>query len=121
MSGEFSHILKEARRKFNEGMNWIDFSNMFFSQGSPYVPKDPEERERYLESEEFQEIVNMKHDLEKKQEDVEEPEYSGRVNLRLPRSLHRDLAVIAEREQTSLNSMMVVFLAQSVVKYKSQL
>lgn len=40
--------------------------------------------------------------------------YSGKVNLRMPRSLHRDLARRAEEEGVSLNQFMVVVLARAV-------
>jgi antitoxin HicB len=42
--------------------------------------------------------------------------YSGKVNLRMPRSLHRDLARRAEDEGVSLNQFMVVALARAVGK-----
>ena len=38
-------------------------------------------------------------------------EYSGKFNLRLPKSLHRRLAELAEREAVSLNQLVVSFLA----------
>jgi antitoxin HicB len=41
-------------------------------------------------------------------------DYSGKVNLRMPKSLHRDLARRAEAEGVSLNQVMVTILAQSV-------
>lgn len=40
--------------------------------------------------------------------------YSGKVNLRMPRSLHRDLAHRAEQEGVSLNQVMITALARSV-------
>lgn len=49
---------------------------------------------------------------------IPEPEepltYSGKVNLRMPKSLHRDLARRAEEENVSLNQLMVTALARSV-------
>lgn len=39
--------------------------------------------------------------------------YSGRVNLRMPKSLHRDLVRRAEEEGVSLNQLMVTALAQT--------
>ena len=42
-----------------------------------------------------------------------EKAYSGKVNLRMPKSLHRDLARRAE-EGMSLNQFMVVALARTV-------
>jgi antitoxin HicB len=41
-------------------------------------------------------------------------EYSGKVNLRMPKSLHRDLVRRAGREGVSLNQFMVTTLARSV-------
>ena len=46
-------------------------------------------------------------------------EYSGKVNLRMPRSLHRDLARRAEEEGVSLNQFMVVALARAVGEERS--
>lgn len=39
-------------------------------------------------------------------------EYSGKFNLRLPRSLHRDLAEAAERDGVSLNQYVVMLLSR---------
>lgn len=41
-------------------------------------------------------------------------EYSGKVNLRMPKSLHRDLARKASEEGVSLNQLMITVLARSV-------
>jgi len=41
-----------------------------------------------------------------------EEEYSGRILLRLPRSLHRRLAQAARREEVSLNQYIVSLLAR---------
>jgi antitoxin HicB len=42
--------------------------------------------------------------------------FSGRVNLRMPKSLHRDLVREAEAEGVSLNQMMVSALARAVAR-----
>lgn len=39
-------------------------------------------------------------------------DFSGKVNLRMPKSLHRDLARQAEEEGVSLNQLMVSYLAR---------
>ena len=41
-------------------------------------------------------------------------EYSGRILLRMPRSLHRDLADKAHLEGVSLNQFIVITLARAV-------
>ena len=57
-------------------------------------------------------------DLEKEKEPIPEPfgarKFSGKFVVRLPRSLHRQLAETAEREGVSLNQFINVALAQSV-------
>ncbi len=40
--------------------------------------------------------------------------YSGKVNLRMPKTLHRDLARRAEQEGVSLNQVMLDALSRSV-------
>lgn len=40
--------------------------------------------------------------------------YSGKFVLRLPRSLHRQLAILARAESTSLNQLLVAMLAEGV-------
>lgn len=43
-------------------------------------------------------------------------EYSGRFVLRVPRSLHRDLALRAEENGTSLNTLCVQYLSAGLAK-----
>lgn len=52
--------------------------------------------------------------MERRNKVIEEREYSGRIHLRMPRSLHRDLAHRAEQENVSLNQLIVTALARSV-------
>lgn len=56
-------------------------------------------------------------DMERSGEPIPEPfgerVYSGRFNLRIPRSLHRRLAMAAEREGVSLNSYVAQKLASA--------
>jgi len=44
----------------------------------------------------------------------EDREYSGKFNVRLPRSLHRKLDQMAEREGVSLNQFLVSTLSRAV-------
>jgi hypothetical protein len=39
-------------------------------------------------------------------------EYSGKFNVRLPRSLHRELVAVAERQGVSLNQYVVCLLSR---------
>lgn len=48
-------------------------------------------------------------------------DYSGKLNLRMPKSLHRDLVRKAEEEGVSLNQLMVANLARSVNEIRRRL
>ena len=47
-------------------------------------------------------------------------EYSGRFNIRIPRSLHRRLAELADREAVSLNQCVVSLLASAEAQSRSE-
>lgn len=47
-------------------------------------------------------------------------EYSGRFNVRLPRSLHRRLAELAGHEAVSLNQCVVALLAQGEAQSRAE-
>ena len=51
---------------------------------------------------------------------VEAEEYSGRLLVRLPRYLHRQLALRAERENTSRNQLVVAMLAEGMGEWTAQ-
>jgi antitoxin HicB len=47
-------------------------------------------------------------------EPVENTEFSGRLVLRMPKSLHKKAAILAERDGISLNQFIVMSLAENV-------
>jgi len=49
-----------------------------------------------------------------------EKHYSGRFNVRIPRSLHQKLAEMAEKEGVSLNHLLVSTLSRAVGQEESQ-
>lgn len=51
---------------------------------------------------------------------VEVEEYSGKFVVRLPTSLHRQLAKRAEQEKTSLNQLIVMLLAEGIGRWSAQ-
>lgn len=52
--------------------------------------------------------------MERRNKLLEGRQYSGKVNLRMPKSLHRDLVHDAEQEGVSLNQLIVATLARSM-------
>jgi predicted HicB family RNase H-like nuclease len=118
---KFAWVLEDAKKHFESNMNFIDFGNRYFSQGSRFLPKSKEEMDEYLDSPEFQAIQDMKFKLEEAQRDVTETagelgdnEYSGKFLIRVPKSLHRALVEEAKREGVSLNLWCVTKLARVV-------
>ena len=51
--------------------------------------------------------ISKKADMMKKEEEY----FSGRFNLRLPKSLHRNLALTARAEGVSLNQLATALIA----------
>jgi antitoxin HicB len=49
---------------------------------------------------------------------VAEEEYSGKFVIRLPQSLHRQLSIRAEKENTSLNQLVVMLLSEGMGRWK---
>lgn len=47
-------------------------------------------------------------------EPVLEDDFSGRINLRIPKSLHRSLATSAKKEGVSLNQMAIYLIASGL-------
>jgi len=47
-------------------------------------------------------------------EPVKDDDFSGKFNLRLPKSLHRNLAVYAKNEGVSLNQMAMCLIARGL-------
>jgi predicted HicB family RNase H-like nuclease len=47
-------------------------------------------------------------------EELEAAKYSGKLSLRMSRSLHRDLSEMAKREGVSLNQLATTILARAV-------
>lgn len=52
--------------------------------------------------------------MERRNRLLERREYSGKINLRMPKSLHHDLAHRAQQEGVSLNQLIVTSLARYV-------
>lgn len=57
--------------------------------------------------------------MERRNKLLENRAFSGKVNLRMPASLHRDLSRRAKREGASLNHLMTVLLARALESEKS--
>lgn len=59
-------------------------------------------------------IEDALEDCDSIPEPADASDYSGKLNLRIPKSLHRDLSRRATEENVSLNQLMVSELARAV-------
>jgi predicted HicB family RNase H-like nuclease len=122
-SSKFTWILEDAQKHFDANMNWVDFGNRYFSQGSKFLPTTDSEMNEYLASSEYQLIQEMRFKLEGKQKDVTESagelgenQYSGKFIVRAPKSVHRMLVEEAKKEGVSLNQLCVAKLARPLTQ-----
>lgn len=126
MKGKYEHILEDARQRFAENMNHLDFHNRYFGYGSKFMPPTEQEREEYFASGVPREIMKMRDELTDKQPEISFPdegvpvpggkEYSGRILVRCAKSLHQALSEEADREGVSLNQLVVAKLAVQLNK-----
>jgi antitoxin HicB len=64
-----------------------------------------------IQRDNIQDLIDKKLEVP---EPAAEEGYSGRLNLRMPKTLHRRLAEIAREEETSLNSLIVNMLHENI-------
>ena len=74
----------------------------------------PEEALRNIEDAMYGWLEGELEDGEPIPEPKEEEEYSGKFNLRVPKSIHRKLAETADEEGMSLNALCVAYLSEAV-------
>lgn len=91
-----------------------------------YVARIPELPGCITQTETFEEIAEMIQDAKKcwlesviergleVPEPVKDEDYSGKFNLRMSKSLHRELAMKAKAENVSLNHLATTYIAKGL-------
>ena len=108
-----NQVLGQAKALAAKAGSWMDFSAQIFHQRSGLIAKTfPTEIERqaFFDSEQYKEIHALLVQLMKRfgLAAVATPkEKSGRVLIRLPKTLHQCLEIEARREGVSLNQLAV--------------
>jgi hypothetical protein len=94
-------------------VTWVEANNAIYGPGGPFVRLFPTAKERaaFAKSEECREIDRLVDSLPDPPVGPQRREYSGKFNVRLPKSLHAALASEAEAEGVSLNQLVVAKLA----------
>ena len=109
-------ILKEGMKLANSMTTWADLSNALFDPLDGLVARSfatTEERAKFRKTKVYDQLHEL---VEKKMESTgviggATPKKSGKFVVRLPRSLHAALEAEAEKEDTSLNQLVVTKLA----------
>ncbi len=115
------NIKKSARdlltlaRKLAEtpGLTWVEANNAIYGPGGPFLRMFPTKADRtaFAGKDEKRQIDELIDSLPDPPVGPQRREYSGKFNVRIPKSLHAALASEADAEGVSLNQLVVAKLA----------
>ena len=95
------------------GMTWVDANNAIYGPGGPLTRLFPTKADRIAFGK-----TKVRKEIDDLIDSLPEPpvrplpkDYSGKFNVRIPKSLHAALATEAEAEGVSLNQLVVAKLA----------
>src|SRR5437773_8282911 len=95
------------------GLTWVEANNAVYGPGGPFARLFPSVADRlaFAKSDESKEIDALIDSLPDPPVGPQRREYSGKFNVRIPKSLHAALAHEAEAEGVSLNQLVLAKLA----------
>jgi hypothetical protein len=95
------------------GLTWVEANNAVYGPGGPFVRLFPSARDRaaFAKTEEGRLLDQLIDGLPEPPVGPQRREYSGKFNVRVPKSLHAALASEAAAEGVSLNQLVVAKLA----------
>jgi HicB family len=97
----------------SSGLTWVQANNAIYGPGGPFVRLFPTAKDRaaFAKTKESRQIDRLIDILPEPPVSPQRREYSGKFNIRVPKSLHAALASEAEAEGVSLNQLVVAKLA----------
>lgn len=100
-------------------VSWSDIDQVYLAQVAEFPSLMAHGDSQAEALEELKELLSIVlQDLEANQEPVPEPfgqrHYSGKLNLRMPTTLHRKLVIEASQQGVSLNQLITLKLAASI-------
>jgi hypothetical protein len=107
-------LLRLARKLAQtSGLTWVEANNAVYGAGGPFARLFPTARDRaaFTKTKECRQIDRLIDSLPEPVAGPQRREYSGKFNVRVPKSLHAALASEAEAEGVSLNQLVVAKLA----------
>ncbi len=95
------------------GFTWVDANNAIYGPGGPFARLFPNAKDRaaFAKTKESRAVDRLIDSLPEPPTGPQKREYSGKFNVRVPKSLHAALASEAEAEGVSLNQLVVAKLA----------
>jgi hypothetical protein len=107
--------LLEVAAKLAEttGLTWVEANNAIYGPGGPYARLFPSAKDRtaFANTPASRRIDELIDSLPEPPVGPQRREYSGKFNVRVPKSLHAALASEAEAEGVSLNQLVVTKLS----------
>ena len=102
-------------RKLSEapGLTWVEANNAIYGPGGPFTRLFPSGKDRlaFAKTEESEHIDALLDSLPEPAVEPQRREFSGKFNVRIPKSLHAALVREAEVEAVSLNQLVLTKLA----------
>jgi predicted HicB family RNase H-like nuclease len=95
------------------GLTWVAANNAIYGPGGPFTRLFPNAKDRmaFAKTKESRQLDRVIDSLPEPSVGPQRREYSGKFNVRVPRSLHAALASEAEAEGVSLKQLVVAKLA----------
>ena len=95
------------------GLTWVEANNAIYGPGGPFVRLFPTKADRadFARTKEREDVDKLIDSLPDPPVGPQRREYSGKFNVRIPKSLHAALASEAEAEGVSLNQLVLAKLA----------
>ena len=95
------------------GLTWVEANNMIYGPGGPFTRLFPNAKERvaFAKTAEGRQVDELLDGLPEPAVGPQRREFSGKFNVRIPKSLHAALVREAEAEAVSLNQLVLAKLA----------
>lgn len=114
ISSRAQELLTLARKLAETpGLTWVEANNAVYGPGGPFARLFPTKADRvaFSKTEASGQIDILIDSLPDPPLGPQRREYSGKFNVRIPKSLHAALACEAEAEGVSLNQLVLAKLA----------
>lgn len=115
IKGRAQQLLKLAQNlAATPGLTWVEANNAVYGAGGPFVRLFPttSARAAFAKTAESRRIDELIDSLPEPVDAPQQREFSGKFNVRLPRSLHAALVSEAEAEGVSLNQLVLAKLSR---------